>query len=114
MFNCDNSFVGNNIVAKDYMWEIKMAFQRHEYCLYRHTDIGLVYSHLISNRISREDREVWSDHFSRRRNMDAMRKLEKKYGLKQVKVLNKRITDDKLNREAKSMKDEKSMGRGVF
>ena len=71
-------------LAEDYMREMKMDPQKHEYCLYKHTDTGRVHYHLIANRISRGGREVWNDRFSKLRNMDVMRKLERKYCLRKM------------------------------
>ncbi|NDV18761.1 relaxase/mobilization nuclease domain-containing protein [Pseudodesulfovibrio sp. JC047] len=71
-------------LAEDYMREMQMDPDKHEYVLYKHIDTGRPHYHLIASRVGRDGKEFWNDKFSKRRNMDAMRELEIKHGLKRM------------------------------
>jgi hypothetical protein len=68
-------------LGQDYLREMK--FHNSQYVIYRHYDRDHPHIHLIANRIDMEGKVV-SDGRDYRRSEDAIRELEKKYGLSQV------------------------------
>ena len=68
-------------LGQDYLREMK--FHNSQYVIYRHHDREHPHIHLIANRIDMEGKVV-SDGRDYRRSEDAIRKLEKKYGLSPV------------------------------
>lgn len=61
----------------------KMGFGNSQYVMYRHSDRDHPHVHLIANRIDMEGKVV-SDRWDYRRSENAIRELEKKYGLSPV------------------------------
>ncbi len=68
-------------MGEDYLKEMGLDPDQHEYAMYKHNEKGREHYHIIANRISRDGQETWKDDFSKRRSMDACRELEKKYQL---------------------------------
>ena len=70
-------------LGQDYLREMK--FHNSQYVIYRHYDRDHPHIHLIANRIDMEGKVV-SDGRDYRRSEDAIRKLEKKFGLSPVVI----------------------------
>lgn len=70
-------------VGRDYLNE--MGFKDNQYTITLHTDGGCEHIHIVANRVNQSDFSVVKDSNDRYRGMQAMRNIEQKYGLQEVK-----------------------------
>ncbi|EFX6283554.1 TPA: relaxase/mobilization nuclease domain-containing protein [Enterobacter hormaechei subsp. xiangfangensis] len=67
-------------IAKDYLKEINIDIEKHQYICVRHNDNGKDHIHIVANRVG-VDGSVWHGQHSAFNTIAACERLEKKHGL---------------------------------